>query len=350
MIDGLRNRPMAPAAVDRALAQANSFAQRLVDTYEVSVARGEVGENGSAQASSEPILANRSPNVLLYGRVQSGKTAAMVLSAALCLDNGFRVIVVLTSDNLALVEQTASRFRALSGPRVFSTRRLSDRYEWEGLEDDIRDEIARDGIVLVSAKNDIHLGRIMAFLQGIDAPSYPALIFDDEADAATPDTTVKAREEERPNAPPYGSAINRRVFENPKPGQEGKSLGEIFPHSVYVPVTATPFILFLQRPNSPTRPGETMLLEPGEGYCGGELFSTRSIRPILPSRPRHSSSCQAPSCNLSAGVQFRPDLQTRLIIFSWPPQPERLPMASGRPRDSNIYPTVAPALESMGSW
>jgi hypothetical protein len=272
LIDGLRNRPMDSAAVDRALGQAVEFSQRFVDAYEVSVAQGEVGENGSGRASDQPILANRSPNVLLYGRVQSGKTVAMILTAALCLDNGFRVIVVLTSDNLVLVEQTASRFRALSGPRVFSTRRLSDRYEWEGLEDDIRAEIARDGIVLVSAKNDIHLGRIMAFLQEIDAPSYPALIFDDEADAATPDTTIKAREDGRDNAPSFASAINRRVFENPKPGQEGESLGEIFPHSLYVPVTATPFILFLQRPNSPTRPGETMLLEPGDGYCGGELF------------------------------------------------------------------------------
>jgi hypothetical protein len=271
LIDGLRNRPMSPAAVDAAQRQALEFTEKLVEKYSTSVAAGEVGENGAAIASDQPIIANRSPTMLMYGRVQSGKTAAMVLTSALCLDNGFRVIIVLTSDNLILVEQTANRFRALSGPRVFSTRK-ADRYEWEGLEDDLRDSMADDGIVLISAKNDIHLGRIMTFLQQIDAPSYPALIFDDEADAATPDTTVKARADGRVNAPAIPSAIYRRVFENSKLGQEGESLGEIFPHKLYVQVTATPYIFFLQPPASPIRPDETLLLEAGAGYCGGELF------------------------------------------------------------------------------
>ncbi|MGJ5200523.1 Z1 domain-containing protein [Bradyrhizobium sp. HKCCYLRH1030] len=264
---------MPVAAVNAAEQQAIGFTEKLIEKYSTAVAAGEVGPDGSAVATEEPILANRSPTMLMYGRVQSGKTAAMILTSALCLDNGFRVIVVLTSDNLILVEQTANRFRALSGPRVFSTRRPSmGRYEWEGLEDELRDSLPEDGIVLVSAKNDIHLGQIVAFLQEIDAPSYPTLIFDDEADAATPDTTVKARAEGRASAPDIPSAIHRRVFDNPKTGQEGESLGEIFPHKLYVQVTATPYVFFLQPPESPIRPDETLLLEAGAGYCGGEQF------------------------------------------------------------------------------
>ena len=220
LIDGLRSKPMTAAAVDAALAESTNFAEKLVEKYSTVIAPEEVGPGGSARAAETPILANRPPTVLMYGRVQSGKTAAMILTAALCFDNGFRVVVVLTSDNLALVDQTANRFKALNGPRVFSTI-SAERYEWEGQEDELRAEIASDGIVLVCAKNDLHLGRIMAFLQQIDAPSYPTLIFDDEADAATPDTTVKARSEGRANAPQFASAINRRVFENTKPGQEG---------------------------------------------------------------------------------------------------------------------------------
>lgn len=231
---------MTAEAVGAAELQAVDFTEKLIDKYGASVAAGEVGLDGSGTASDAPILANRSPTMLLYGRVQSGKTAAMVLTSALCFDNGFRVIVVLTSDNVALVEQTANRLRALSGPRVFSTRRTGGRYEWEGLEAELGDSVSEDGIVLVSAKNDMHLGQVMTFLQQIDAPSYPTLIFDDEADAATPDTTVKARAEGNPNAPDMPSAINRRVFENMKLGQEGESLGEIFPHKLYVQVTATP--------------------------------------------------------------------------------------------------------------
>jgi hypothetical protein len=207
----------------------------------------------------------------MYGRIQSGKTAAMILTSALCLDNGFRIIVVLTADNVALVEQTANRFKALDGPRVFSSVR-DDTYEWEGQEDELREDIANDGLVLVCAKDAFHLPRIITFLQQIEAPSYPALVFDDEADAATPDTTLAARTSGRPTAPQYPSTINRRVIENQRPGEEGESIGEIFPHSLYVQVTATPYLLFLQRSNSRIRPNVTFLLEPGDGYCGGNAF------------------------------------------------------------------------------
>jgi len=95
----------------------------------------------------------------MYGRVQSGKTAAMVLTSALCLDNGFRIIVVLTSDNVALVKQTASRFKALDGPRVFSSYK-EESYEWEGQENELREDIASDGLVLVCAKDAFHLPRV----------------------------------------------------------------------------------------------------------------------------------------------------------------------------------------------
>ncbi|MCW5718335.1 MAG: hypothetical protein KIS68_10945 [Bauldia sp.] len=262
---------MNPASVDAALAQATEFAMRVIETYQTQVAPGEVGPEGTATTSDEPIVANRAPTALLYGRVQSGKTAAMILSSALCLDNGFRIIVVLTSDSVALVEQTARRFKDLDGPRVFSTAD-HDPYEWEGQEDDLRKDIGRDGLVLVCAKDAAHLPRVIRFLQQVGAPLYPALILDDEADAATLDTTLAARTSGRANAPAFPSTIHRQVVENTLPGEEGESIREVFPHSVFVQVTATPFILFLQRASSPLRPNITFLLEPGVGYTGGETF------------------------------------------------------------------------------
>jgi len=36
---------------------------------------------------------------LVYGRIQSGKTRAMITSSALAFDNGFQVVVVITSNN-----------------------------------------------------------------------------------------------------------------------------------------------------------------------------------------------------------------------------------------------------------
>ena len=273
LIDGLRQTPMRSEAVDAVLAQSERFAQQLVDVYCEDVAEGEVGDAGTAQAGDEPILGDRPPRVLLYGRVQSGKTVGMILTAALCLDNGFRVVVVLTSDNVALVHQTAERFKALDGPRVFTgTKDGGNAYDWEGQEEQLRDLIATDGVVLVCPKNASNLPQVMRFLQQLDAATYPVLIMDDEADAATPDTTMAARSAGKPGAPDVPSTINRLVIENTAPRQEGFSLGEILPHSIYVQVTATPYVLLLQTSDAELRPTASFLLEPGAGYCGGEVF------------------------------------------------------------------------------
>ncbi|HUY87929.1 MAG TPA: Z1 domain-containing protein [Pirellulales bacterium] len=260
---------MSQPAVDSILDQAGQFTEAIADSYEAEIAAGEVGVGGTGQASMEPILATRSPTPLLYGRVQSGKTAAMVLTAALAFDNGFRIVMVLTADNVELVRQTSDRFRDLDGPRVLSTVELT---EWAAAEEELIDDVARSGLVFVCAKNAVRLPQVLRFLQRINAAAYPSIVFDDEADAATPDTTLQARTSGRANAPAHASTINRRVVENTRPGEEGESAQEILTHGMYVQVTATPFVLILQRVSSPLHPTATFLLEPGTGYCGGERF------------------------------------------------------------------------------
>lgn len=183
---------MSEAAVDAVLDQAGTFTQAIVDTYEANIAAGEVGETGTGQATDAEIIGNQ-PVVLLYGRVQSGKTAGMVLTVALGLDNGFRVIIVLTADNLELVRQTTNRFRDLDGPRVLSTLKDDETSEWRAPEFDtaeVEEALGNEGLVLVCAKNALHLPAVLQFLVDINAAQYPALIFDDEADAATPDNTL----------------------------------------------------------------------------------------------------------------------------------------------------------------
>ena len=80
LIEGLRAAPMAEAAVDAIIRQVVNFTERVVDTYESQVAANEVGAEGSGIASVEPIVGIRPPTALMYGRVQSGKTAAMILT------------------------------------------------------------------------------------------------------------------------------------------------------------------------------------------------------------------------------------------------------------------------------
>ncbi len=272
LIDGLRSDPLTQEAVDVVLQQAAEFTEGLVNTYSDEIAAGEVGEAGTGRAADEAIVGARTPRALLYGRIQSGKTVAMILTAAIALDNGFRVVVVLTTDNVALVRQTASRFKNLDGPRVFSGVKDGTAYEWEGQEEQLRAAVATDGLVLVCGKNAVNLPQVIRFLQQMEASSYPVLVMDDEADAATPDTTIAARSAAKQNAPAYASTINRLVIENDNPLQQGFSLGEALPHSLYVQVTATPYVLFLQRGDAQIHPTVTFLLEPGRGYCGGEVF------------------------------------------------------------------------------
>lgn len=272
LIEGLRSDPMPEPAVDAVLTQAAQFVERLVETYGTQVAVGEVGADGSGRSDGADILADRPPRMLLYGRVQSGKTVAMILTAALCLDNGFRVVVVVTSDSVELVKQTAKRFKAIDGPRVLSGAREGPLYEWTGQGSALRDTVAGTGLVLICAKNAMHLENILDFLAEVDASAYPVLVLDDEADAATPDTTQAARAAGHPSAPSLPSTIHRRIVANEDPEEFGLSLGQQLPHSLYVPVTGTPFVLFLQNEEAKLRPTETFLLEAGDGYCGGHAF------------------------------------------------------------------------------
>ncbi len=261
-------KPMARAALGKARAQASSLLERVVAAYDSDVASGEVGARGSARAADSPPKADRCPTGLLYGRIQSGKTLAMITFAALAIDNGFRVVVVLTSDNVKLVEQTASRFSALDGIVKDSTQADT----WSDDATHIRKSLPETGLVLICQKNQAHLASLVDFLESIGASDFPALIMDDEADQATLDTTVNARASGRANAPKFKSTINRRTMSNDRPEEQGRSVAEVLRHFVFLQVTATPYSLLLQNVDSPLRPRFTKLLVPGDGYTGGEFF------------------------------------------------------------------------------
>lgn len=268
---GRRGTPLPRPALERIRTQANQIVGDIVSAYSVRVAPDEIGVGGSGQAANVTPVAGECPTGLLYGRVQSGKTAAMVVTTALAIDNGFRVVVVLTANNLELVQQTVNRFQVLSGPLVFSSLEgAAGSYGWERDRANIERWIGSRGVIFVCAKEDEHLQALIRFLQAIDASRFPALILDDEADQATPDTTMARRS--RGNIVPAASTTFRLVANNDAAGEEGFSLRETLSHNVFLQVTATPYGLLLQNLDSALRPEFTYLLQPGEGYTGGETF------------------------------------------------------------------------------
>src|SRR5579883_175855 len=64
---------------------------------------------------------------LLYGLIQSGKTSVITVTAAMAADNGFKCIIILTSDLNPLYSQTLHRIKSqLRGLKVFG------KSDWEG--------------------------------------------------------------------------------------------------------------------------------------------------------------------------------------------------------------------------
>jgi hypothetical protein len=249
--------PAAPLA--RVKSDALDLLGLIVGTYTKEVAAREVGADGEG-VLHEPT--ERSCTGLLYGRIQSGKTVAMIGLVAAAIDNGFRVIVVLTSDNVKLVRQTTERFGALEGPIALDA--LSPGL-WMDDDKHIAKHLAKSGVVFVCSKNKDRLDGLIDFLRKIGAPSFPALILDDEADQATLDanTAARARQRERGDPEADPTAIHSRVV---------AQLRTTLRHHVFLQVTATPYALLLQSIGTALRPSFTRLLEPGDGYTGGESF------------------------------------------------------------------------------
>src|SRR5258708_16224126 len=66
-------------------------------------------------------------NGLIYGLIQSGKTGVLTVTGAIGADEGYRTIIILTSDNDPLYKQTLSRARqALPGMDIIGKEDFKD--------------------------------------------------------------------------------------------------------------------------------------------------------------------------------------------------------------------------------
>lgn len=260
---------MSATAVADLSRQCRDLMSKVTAIYQADVATGEVGAQGSGRAGAS---ATPGPVGLLYGRVQSGKTNAMVLSAAMAIDNGFKAIVVFTSDVVDLVEQTRRRFEsALNGPLIYSS---DQKLQWTNETEHVRHHMPTHGLVVVCAKNQRHVTDLLTFLEAVGASDVPALIMDDEADQATPDTRLRSRSsagETTTGVPP--SRIHSLAFGN---DPQVVSVRSKLRHNFFLQVTATPQALFLQPDSGQMRPELKFLLEPGTGYVGGDYYFERS--------------------------------------------------------------------------
>lgn len=200
---------------------------------------------------------------LIYGKVQSGKTNTTIATLALAQANNFRCFIVLTSDNTWLGKQTADRFanQLEGGPVVFNWEQWRNDPE-DFANNQLLDYIQDTGVVLVSTKNVRHLDNLLKVLKSSRACSVPTLIFDDEADNASPNTNEAKQAKKGKDVVP-DSAVFEKI---------GNIRKEVANH-VYVQITATPQSLLLQNLDHPCKPVFCAALpKPGNNYIGGDLF------------------------------------------------------------------------------
>lgn len=189
---------------------------------------------------------------LLFGNVQSGKTGQMFGIMCMAADLGFPAFVLLTTDNIALQQQTLDRVGA--DLRGFCICGENDSQLF------INNRLMKPVIVVL--KKNVRVLKLWAnifcstgFMKG-----NPLFIVDDEADAASLNTLVNKDMQ---------SAVNR-YLDIIKNGTSS---------SLYLQVTGTPQAILLQTAMSGWHPYFIYYFSPGDSYLGGDFFFPNNQKP-----------------------------------------------------------------------
>lgn len=184
-------------------------------------------------------------NGLFLGGVQSGKTAQILGVVSKLADEGYRLFILLTTDNVDLHRQTYNRaLNSLLGFNVLSEKDEIKFLQY-GLMKPMVLVLKKNASVLRKWRNNLVNSKICT---GICL-----VIFDDEGDAASLNTLVNRNRT---------STINRYLSD----------IKNTATSSLYFEVTATPQAILLQSDISGWRPSFVNYFKPGKGYIGGNFF------------------------------------------------------------------------------
>lgn len=196
-------------------------------------------------------------NGLLLGEVQSGKTGQMFGVIAAGADEGFKIFLILTTDNKRLQEQTFKR--ALDSFPNFCVCSENDalRFKMNKMRNPAVIVLKKNSSILRKWRNELVNS---GFLNGS-----PLFVIDDEADAASLNTKVNQEDI---------STINKHIAD----------IRNCANSCVYLQVTATPQAVLLQTEDSDFKPKFVVYFKPGNAYLGGDFFFSRPdsycIRPV----------------------------------------------------------------------
>jgi len=202
---------------------------------------------------------------LVIGYVQSGKTMSFTSVAAMAVDNGYPVVIVITGTSNPLYSQSANRLerdlrldsRLDRKWQHFQEPKASDSSRIAQVLNDWRDPSVpvadRQLLLITIKKNWSVLRRLITILRGCSLDGIPALIIDDEADQASLNTRVNDDDE---------SATYTRI----------RGLRDLFARHTFLQYTATPQANLLISILDSLSPDFAELLKPGDDYTGGIEF------------------------------------------------------------------------------
>lgn len=207
---------------------------------------------------------SKNNNMLLVGKVQSGKTSNLELFTALAFDNGFNLVIIYGGYDSTLLSQTTNRFKKTfdipndtdysdDAPVVFSS---DDSTQLLTVDDEIIEDLldANKPIFLISMKRPAAMNKVNDLLARIDKSNLKAFIIDDEGDQASLNTKKNKAFDASAT---YASIVSMKDHLN---------------DPLYLSVTATPQALIFLDEYSRLRPDSIRLIEPGKGYCGVDAY------------------------------------------------------------------------------
>lgn len=196
---------------------------------------------------------------IVIGKVQSGKTSNFISITALAFDNGYNVVVVLGGTKKPLVKQNRERikeyFATAKEVLVLDTTDFRDELTSKKIQRFIKNG---KKVVIVALKNTTQINYVAEnVFDDVGLTEKATLIIDDEGDEASLNSLVKKGKK----SPTY------LAIETLK--------GKLKRHC-FLSITATPQANLLIDTLDVLSPDFGILVDPGYGYCGLDVFHSGS--------------------------------------------------------------------------
>ena len=173
-------------------------------------------------------------NVLLIGKVQSGKTSNLEMISAFAFDNKYQCAIIYGGYDSSLLKQTCTRFKEMfdikdvneiesNTAELFSTNDINEN-DINNLDETIIKKLVLKNkpFFLISMKRPAAMNKIVKILNYIQKFNIKTFIIDDECDQASLNTKFRKNEE----SPTYSTIVEmKNLLNNP----------------LYLAVTATPY-------------------------------------------------------------------------------------------------------------